>query len=275
MNYFCNCSEFQKRTDYNIEYLFQQVAQLKEILGRGHGCQDCKMNKKMLEDAIRMADQSKKELEDFRERMKVKISKEIGVRGDLSENINDPCRETELLKMYEILKNQTWEQTKEWILNGKHIAPKHIFKLGAQIIKETFVTSKKDMTARITKIKEAIMILPTSEESKENELVSQKLSDDMETAIKNLQKRFSSCSMDLYRELAMKILKSKLQLHMGDYGLIRDFTAECYKVSCLMTLHIPPLQPSWEFHTSGESNNQDKILFPAIVNSWKNSAAEL
>lgn len=54
---------------------------------------------------------------------------------------------------------------------------------------------------------------------------------------------------------------------MGDYGLIRDFTAECYKVSCLMTLHIPPLQPSWEFHTSGESNNQDKILFPAIVNS--------
>ncbi|MGH0158360.1 UNVERIFIED_CONTAM: hypothetical protein FKN15_059703 [Acipenser sinensis] len=267
MSYLCNCSEFQKRTDAKIEYIFQHLALHEEMLKRqGHGCQDCEINKKKLEDAIRMADQSKKDLEDFRGRMKVKISKEIGVRGDLSENINDPCRETELLKMYEILKNQTWEQTKERILTGKNKDPKRIFELGAKIITETFNTSKEDMTARITKIKEAIMILPTSEESKENKLVSQKLSDDMETAIKNLQKRFSSCSMDLYRELAKKIL-TKLQLRREHFDLFRDFIAECYKVSCLMTLHIPPLQPSWEFHTSGESNNQDKILFPAILNS--------
>lgn len=267
MSYLCNCSEFQKRTDAKIEYIFQHLALHEEMLKRqGHGCQDCEINKKKLEDAIRMADQSKKDLEDFRGRMKVKISKEIGVRGDLSENINDPCRETELLKMYEILKNQTWEQTKERILTGKNKDPKRIFELGAKIITETFNTSKEDMTARITKIKEAIMILPTSEESKENKLVSQKLSDDMETAIKNLQKRFSSCSMDLYRELATKIL-TKLQLRREHFDLFRDFIAECYKVSCLMTLHIPPLQPSWEFHTSGESNNQDKILFPAILNS--------
>lgn len=295
----CNCNELKKETDAKIDCVFQHLAVHGEILKsqghgcqdceinkknledairmadhskkdledfrerQGHGCQDCKINKKKLEDAIRKADQSKKELEDFRGRMKVKISKEIGVRGDLSENINDPCRETELLKMYEILKNQTWKQTKERILSG-HL--KRFFELGAQIIKETFNTSKEDMTARITKIKEAIMILPTSEESKENKLVSQKLSDDMETAIKNLQKRFSSCSMDLYRELAKKIL-TKLQLRREHFDLFRDFIAECYKVSCLMTLHIPPLQPSWEFHTSGESNNQDNILFPAILNS--------
>ncbi|KAK1172344.1 hypothetical protein AOXY_G4892 [Acipenser oxyrinchus oxyrinchus] len=304
MSYFCNCSEFQKRTDANIKCIFQRLAEQEEMLNgqghgcqdceiykkkleeaiwmadqskkeledfrgrQGHGCQDCEIYKKKLEEAIWMADQSKKELEDFRGRMKVKISKEIGVRGDLSENINDTCRETELLKMYEILKNQTWEQTKERILTGKNKDPKRIFELGAKIVTETFNTSKEDMTARIKKIKEAIMILPTSEESRENELVNQKLSDDMETAIKNLQKRFSSCSMDLYRELATKILTiPELQIQRGHFDLFRDFTAECYKVSCLMTLHIPPLQPSWKFHRSGESNNQDKILFPAILNS--------
>ncbi|XP_069051379.1 coiled-coil domain-containing protein 170 [Lepisosteus oculatus] len=222
------------------------------------------------EKAEQQAAKYKKEYEDFRKRMRGDVLQEMRNSSDLSENINDPCRESELLKMYDLLKTLHWGRAKE-VLKSTCKNAKQIHETGAFIIKEIFKFAQTEMNDRKKKIKELFKI--SDMEINEKAHVSQKISDHVKAAVDNLQKVFFHSSEIQYQDFAKILCSRDPRLNM--IGI--DFIAQCCKVSCLMALHNPPLKPSWDTMEAprtcslgfgSRNKEQGKILFPAILNNY-------
>ncbi|XP_051791481.1 uncharacterized protein LOC127529998 [Erpetoichthys calabaricus] len=186
--------------------------------------------------------------------------------GHLSENIFDPCRESELLNMYRRLKKESWPHLKDRVLQFKERKPVQINRLGATIMKSSFEKSQNVMKERIENIM-ASLVLDCSKESKGSEArgVLEKVHENQ----KFLQMKVLSCNMNFLMESVKDICQSQ-NLGEKEFSLFQEFAAECFRVSALMCLHSPELLPSWETEVDGfnfiTGLEEEMVIFPAIAN---------
>ncbi|XP_028673324.1 reticulocyte-binding protein homolog 2a-like [Erpetoichthys calabaricus] len=220
-------------------------------------CQNCYQKSEQLEKVKQEMQELKKAHGDLQKRMKINISKQMQFSGQLSENINDPCRESELVKMYNHLKKQIWPREKERYLKKRKSV--EINKLGALVLQMSFQLSPKVIEERMRDI--ATHLLLNQDDLKDDQ--NQQLFKENK---KILQRRLHSCDLSFHKEEVKRLYKDG-QLPEMEW---EDFAAECFKVGSLMFLHDPSLVPQWESQADGYTFEDGKkagmLIFPAISN---------
>nr|XP_015194947.1 PREDICTED: uncharacterized protein LOC107076073 [Lepisosteus oculatus] len=235
-----NCDKMKRETEWKIK---TYEGKLEEGRKRDQMYEEELENTKK---QLQAAEKYNKEFDDFRRRMQNNISLEIDRDGYLSENINDPCRETELVKKYDLLK----PQVRKHIVEGKHWETK------LNIIKSAFDASQKDMDERLKLIKQAFST------PKDSAVADQKFSDGALEAVKSLQKSFFRCSSSIWLDLTKEMIPK--HRHASDITeSFKTLVAECYCLSCLMALSNPRLEVVWD--DDMKSNNV--CIFPAVYSA--------
>ncbi|KAL7865120.1 hypothetical protein SRHO_G00103670 [Serrasalmus rhombeus] len=171
------------------------------------------------------------ELHNFKERMGKVVDLKLGSSGVLSEDLTNPCRESELKHMYEKLSKNQWAKVLRQLKTGGPEMTKEkikeIRKKAEGVIQAVLRQSQHD----IQKITGTILCLtPSSQDASHNSKTTRYF----DLAIQNIQ-------MAIYQEKEL-YNRDKLQdVPEALYPMIDD----CYKTGCLMALHNPPLLLDW------------------------------
>ncbi|KAM9172644.1 uncharacterized protein ACDP82_019158 isoform 22-T22 [Pangshura tecta] len=154
-----------------------------------------------------------------------------------SENLNDPCQEADVLEMYNGLRTHEWEKAK-CAANGS--AFPMTYEKGSTIIKAVFSICEKDLSQRLEQIFELLEI-PVSKKTT-SLFDSQQLPPGLAREIKNhLKHRYFNYGEDFYQVKSRPSLPPDLQ----KFQPLVHFTAECYKIYCLLLLQNPPIKAVW------------------------------
>ncbi|KAG9271764.1 heat shock 70 kDa protein 12A-like [Astyanax mexicanus] len=187
--------------------------------------------------------ESKSELLDFKQRMGKFVDLTLGSSGVLSEDITNPCRESELRMMYKKLSKNDWakfiRQLKKGVPEGTAGQPKELRKQAEQKIKAVLRQSQEDIETIMSKMKR---ITTSRQEQPENTMPAKHF----DLAIQEFQ-------MAIYQKKNGCYNTDELQ-DIPD--VLHPMIEECYKIGCLMALHNPPLLFDFD--------NSEQGTFPPI-----------
>ncbi|XP_065418746.1 uncharacterized protein LOC103306474 isoform X2 [Chrysemys picta bellii] len=124
-----------------------------------------------------------------------------------SENLNDPCPLSAVLGMYDRLRTHEWEKAR--CAASGSVFPM-TYEKGGTIIKAVFSICEEELSQRLEQIFEPLEI-PVSKET---------------TSLFDSQQPVLSPDLQKFQPLV-------------------KFTAECYKIYCLLLLQNPPIKPVW------------------------------
>ncbi|XP_043400428.1 uncharacterized protein LOC119566222 isoform X1 [Chelonia mydas] len=154
-----------------------------------------------------------------------------------SENLNDPCQESDVLEMYHRLRTHEWEKAK-CAANGS--AFPMTYEKGSTIIKTVFSKCEEELSQRLERIFELLEI-PVSKKTT-SFFDSQQLPPGLAREIKNhLKNLYFNYGEDYYQDKIGPSLSPDLQT----FQPLVHFTAECYKIYCLLLLQNPPIKAVW------------------------------
>ncbi|XP_051791800.1 uncharacterized protein LOC114663628 isoform X2 [Erpetoichthys calabaricus] len=208
--------------------------------------------RKQFDKAQQEKQEMQRELEDLRRRCKTMALKQMRFSGVTSENLNDPYRETELVKMYDNLK-QSWLVLRQKALQSRKRTSEEINILGAQILQKSFQVSHDYINKIMDSIQQLLLLDPCDSQDGKFQQVCKY---NKQILQKQLIFRGRSSYQD---ELKIICIGHNLQ-NPGD-SCFQDFVAECFKVASLMFLHDPALSPNWNI-----PRQKDRMIFPAITN---------
>ncbi|TFK07282.1 G protein-activated inward rectifier potassium channel 4 [Platysternon megacephalum] len=154
-----------------------------------------------------------------------------------SENLNDPCRLSAVLGMYDRLRTHEWEKAK---CAASGSAFPMMYEKGSTIIKTVFSICEEELSQRMDRIFELLEI-PVSKETT-SLCDSQQLPPGLATDIKNhLKNLYFNYGEDFYQAKIWPVLSPDLE----KFQPLVKFTAECYKIYCLLLLQNPPIKAVW------------------------------
>ncbi|XP_037395104.1 vegetative cell wall protein gp1-like [Pygocentrus nattereri] len=164
------------------------------------------------------------------------VDLKLGSSGVLSEDLTNPCRESELKHMYEKLSKNQWAKVLRQLKTGGPEMTKEkineIRKKAEGVIQAVLRQSQHDIQ-NITGT--MLCLTPSSQDA------SHKTTQYFDLAVQNLQ-------MAIYQEKMQLYNRDKLQdVPEALYPMIDD----CYKTGCLMALHNPPLLLDWDSSSQG------------------------
>nr|XP_032659049.1 uncharacterized protein LOC116838140 isoform X2 [Chelonoidis abingdonii] len=187
-----------------------------------------------------------------------------------SENLNDPCRLSAVLEMYDRLRIHEWEKAK--CAASVSTFPM-TYEKGSTIIKAVFSICEEELSQRLERIFELLEI-PVLKKTT-SLFDSQQLPPGLSGEIKNhLKHLYFNYGEDFYQA------KSRLAFAPDQqrFQPLVKFTAKCYKIYCLLLLQNPPIKVMWP--TDGriqtayiehvdkkviESSIQIKFLWPVLT----------
>ncbi|KAI4873228.1 hypothetical protein NFI96_028187, partial [Prochilodus magdalenae] len=176
---------------------------------------------------------SQNELHNFRERMGKVVDLKLGSSGVLSEDLTNPCRESELKRMYEKLSKNQWAKLlRQLKTGGPEMTTKKIKeerKKAEAVIKDVLRKSQDDIQ-NITGT--MLCLTPSSQDHTSNS----KTTKYFDMAVQNLQ-------IAIFKEKKELYSRAKLQ---GVPEVLLPMIDDCYKTGCLMALHNPPLLLDWD-----------------------------
>ncbi|KAI1883798.1 hypothetical protein AGOR_G00235300 [Albula goreensis] len=281
----CACVEQNRK---HIEAIEFKIIRMKgEITSLGEGkCSSCARPEEKLqrerskhlcrgcEELQDKLQRKQQELDKFKAKMKIEISGEMENSGCLSENINNPLRETALIDIYGRLKTQVYGKTRDDLWK-KELDPKTISENLSVLVKDIFKATSADMKNRKNTIEEFICHKTLCGEDMPT-AVKKKVSESVQAALQSLQMALSHLSTDAYKEVVMGLdtMKKIMMEYEEDTSKpYIDFAIECYKVSCLLALHNPPLTPSWDLteeqlsSVSASSYDQVDVILPMLISN--------
>ncbi|XP_076120586.1 uncharacterized protein LOC143100896 isoform X2 [Alosa pseudoharengus] len=188
----------------------------------------------------------KQEYAAFQARMAFSISTDIQQHSELSENLNDPCRQSELVLKYEELRLKRLPR----IITSPQFQSDEARERIASLVKNTYGKAQEDVTAKTDDLEHIFL----DDEGKSN--TPMMIYRDMKVKIINLQ------ALTLLRRDSSDYMGKIKFLISEEPAMLTRFIAQWYKISCLMCLHNPPLVPSWD--TRGTAANPDMKIFPPI-----------
>ncbi|XP_073183385.1 uncharacterized protein [Lepidochelys kempii] len=154
-----------------------------------------------------------------------------------SENLNDPCRLSAVLEMYDKLRTHEWEKVKCAACVSTFPMT---YEDGSTIIKAVFSKCEEELPQRTDQIFELLEI-PVSKKTT-SFFDSQQLTPGLTGEIKNhLKNLYFNYGEDCYRDKIRPALSPDLQT----FQPLVKFTAECYKIYCLLLLQNPPIKAEW------------------------------
>ncbi|XP_067415152.1 uncharacterized protein [Emydura macquarii macquarii] len=154
-----------------------------------------------------------------------------------SENLNDPCRESVVLEMYDRLTRHEWEKAK-YAASGS--AFPMTYERSSTIIKAVFNKCEEDLSQKMRPIFELLQI-PISNETTslfDSEQLSLGLVREIKNHLKNLYFNYRE---DFYQAMSGPLFSPDLQ----KFHPLVKFAAESYKIYCLLLLQNPPIRAVW------------------------------
>ncbi|XP_065418742.1 uncharacterized protein LOC103306474 isoform X1 [Chrysemys picta bellii] len=154
-----------------------------------------------------------------------------------SENLNDPCPLSAVLGMYDRLRTHEWEKAR--CAASGSVFPM-TYEKGGTIIKAVFSICEEELSQRLEQIFEPLEI-PVSKETTslfDSQQLPPELTRDIKNHLKNLYFKYGQ---DFYQAKIWPVLSPDLQ----KFQPLVKFTAECYKIYCLLLLQNPPIKPVW------------------------------
>ncbi|XP_074980343.1 uncharacterized protein LOC142070540 isoform X2 [Caretta caretta] len=182
----------------------------------------------------RMAD--RQEVLEGRFRLDLVLANAMGTHK-FSENLNDPCRLSAVLEMYDKLRTHEWEKVK---CAARVSTFPMTYEDGSTIIKAVFSKCEEELPQRTDQIFELLEI-PVSKKTT-SFFDSQQLTPGLTGEIKNhLKNLYFNYGEDCYRDKIRPALSPDQQM----FQPLVKFTAECYKIYCLLLLQNPPIKAEW------------------------------
>ncbi|KAF4115389.1 hypothetical protein G5714_002878 [Onychostoma macrolepis] len=170
-------------------------------------------------------------------KISVEASGEIGCSSKIFEDVNNPCRESELRKSYEKLGLNAWPKCLQKIKGisktrrGDPADEKNEKEIAERMIKRVFKKALIDMEKK----KEAMKTLFNLSDSAVH---NKKQLQCMEMAVQNLQRLILYEKFTHYQDI-------NKELGNNHPGYLCELADDCYKQGCLMALHDPPLILDW------------------------------
>lgn len=196
------------------------------------------------------ADINKKKLEDFKDRMSVEASAEMGCSNEIFEDINNPCRESELRRRYEMLRLNTWPKFLQKIKENSNMRREETADVNKENVERMIKNVFEKALADMEKKKEDMKKFFTTSETKS--VYNKKQLQCMALAIQNLQIFILYENITYYQDV-------NKELGNKDPDYLSELADQCYKQGCLMALHNPPLILEWS-----NKNDHCGCPFPPI-----------
>ncbi|XP_043400446.1 uncharacterized protein LOC114020423 isoform X1 [Chelonia mydas] len=154
-----------------------------------------------------------------------------------SENLNDPCRLSAVLEMYDKLTTLEWQKVK---CAARFSTFPMTYEDGSTIIKTVFSKCEEELSQKQEKIFEPLEI-PVSKKTT-SPFDSQQLIPGLAREIKNhLKNLYFNYGEDYYQDKIWPAPSCDQQM----FQPLVKFTAECYKIYCLLLLQNPPIKAVW------------------------------
>ncbi|KAM9172625.1 uncharacterized protein ACDP82_019158 isoform 3-T3 [Pangshura tecta] len=216
------CSRSQKATSKSQCFAQKELPRMvsaEEFHQKEEECEKLKEQKKVLEQKLDLV-----------------LANAMGSHK-FSENLNDPCRLSAVLEMYDGLRIHEWEKTK---CAASFSAFPMTYEKGSTIIKAVFSICEKDLSQRLEQIFELLEI-PVSKKTT-SLFDSQQLLPGLAGEIKNhLKNLYFNYGEDFYQAKSRPALAPDQQR----FQPLVKFTAKCYKIYCLLLLQDPPIKVMW------------------------------
>ncbi|XP_062389459.1 uncharacterized protein LOC134077837 [Sardina pilchardus] len=180
------------------------------------------------------------DLEDFKKRMGTTVSAAMTSKSHPSENIDDPCRKTKLLTMYNDIETQIWGKAKDQI---GHLNQDDHKRKAKTLIKKTFQKAKEELE-KLTK---------TQTPDCPPEIKAY-----MESSIHSLQLVYY-WNYKIYMDTGHVNFPAEMEA-IHNSKLFRELYIHCFFISRLLALHNPPIEVDLE-HTTNEKP------FPILVDN--------
>ncbi|XP_036431106.1 uncharacterized protein LOC118811018 [Colossoma macropomum] len=174
---------------------------------------------------------SQNELHNFKERMGKVVDLKLGSSGVLSEDLTNPCRESELKHMYEKLSKNQWAKLLRQLKTGGPEMTKEKIKENRKKAEDVIQAVLRESQHDIQNITGTMLCLTPGSQDPSN-----KTTQYFDLAVQNLQIAIYQEKMQLYNIDKLQDVPEAL------YPMIDD----CYKTGCLMALHNPPLLLDWD-----------------------------
>ncbi|XP_062390738.1 homer protein homolog 1-like [Sardina pilchardus] len=249
----------QKATEMEKAYLQQKYTELQDAYNQRRNELDTEYQQKCIElskacqqneERIKITEEKyeklKQEYKEFQARMGSSISTDILQHSELSENLNDPCRQSELASKYDELKLMCLPKIITSPLFESNIARARI----ASLVKNTYEKAQEDMKTKTDDIERIFL--------------------DEEGGSNKHMMTYRDIKVKMVNLLALALLRrensdymSKIKFLISEQpAMLTPFIARWYKISCLMCLHTPQLVPSWD--TRSTAADPDMKIFPPI-----------
>ncbi|KAI4873227.1 hypothetical protein NFI96_028183, partial [Prochilodus magdalenae] len=201
---------------------------------------------------------SQNELHNFKERMGKVVDLKLGSSGVLSEDLTNPCRESELKRMYEKLSKNQWAKLlRQLKTGGPEMTTEKIKeerKKAEAVIKDVLRKSQDDIQ-NITGT--MLCLTPSSQDDNSKTTLY------FDMAVQNLQIAIFQDKKELYNRAKdqtavsiesesilclseVKIFKDRFKQLQDVPEVLLPMIDDCYKTGCLMALHNPPLLLDWD-----------------------------
>ncbi|XP_018590108.2 uncharacterized protein LOC108923682 isoform X1 [Scleropages formosus] len=220
------------------------------------------------------AEKHKKNYEDLKKRMKVDLSSDIRHSGARSENIMEPCGQSQLISLYDTMKNQVWGRIKETSLNHG-MTSQQLCTSFQTLVVQIFDKARREVAERTEAVKQLFMF--KDEDLTKPGTSSKKVSEQVQAALHSLQLASYYWDEEYYKNRVTEYFRSSecpelmclKKVYAGLHAELYAEVAKCYRIACLMFLHYPPLHPDWSDDDSGKPFNvSDRVyrivVFPAI-----------
>ncbi|XP_043084979.1 cilia- and flagella-associated protein 251-like isoform X19 [Puntigrus tetrazona] len=201
---------------------------------------------KDLEQIRLECDKYKTKFEQFQARVASDAVVDMGSSGALSEDLNNPCRESELKKMYDKLRLQMLAkyimEIKKKSKTDKTINETNEKERLKAMLKDVFTKAQQDMTEKKDFLS-FFQVDHKTEEGEKQELVKtqDKNTKQQKKKLKYIELALQNLQMIIFHEEARN-----LQTMYKQPDPLCELADECYKVGCLLALHNPPLLLDWE-----------------------------
>ncbi|XP_043085063.1 uncharacterized protein LOC122331579 [Puntigrus tetrazona] len=247
-----------QRVDGGLRSAQRMQKLIEDELQERHELEQCKRDlenlqaseyqcKEELKQTRQELDQCKKDLERFQARMAFEASVDMGSSGASCEDINNPCRESELRKMYDKLRLQKLSKhimdIKMKSKKDKTISETNEKERLKAMLKEIFDKAQQDMSKKKEDFLFFFQVDLKKEEGEKGELNKTEIKN---TRLQTKQLKYIELAIQNIQMIMFHEEARDLQTMYKQPDPLCELADECYKVGCLLALHNPPLLLDWE-----------------------------